>query len=420
MKSNRIGIALIGATLFLDALGIGLLVPVFPDVLRRIDASPDFVNRNLGLFLSVHSLMQLIASPALGSLSDRYGRRPVLLLSLLGACFSYLLMGTAPSLLWLFLGRAISGLTEANVTVASSYIADVSAPSERAANLGLVGAAFGVGFILGPAIGGALGRFGVIVPCLLALALNLANAGLCFFFLPESLPSSSRRKVVLAELSPIRSLVRIARPSPLRRLFLIHLLFSLGTQVYSSIWSVYTQYRFAWSPAAVGASISTIGVLVAFAQGYLVRIFTARWGERSALFIGGCFGLAGFLGFALATHGWMLYVLLVAACPAAVVEPAMRSLISRGAPASLQGEVQGTAISLGNLATILGAPLYARLFAWASTGSAAPASAGAPFLAAALFAVGALLLLPGLRSSSEAERNADGDERGAAASRPRS
>lgn len=398
MLTHRTAIGLICATLFLDALGIGILVPVFPDILARLNASPAFVHHNLGYFLSVHSLMQLLASAALGSLSDRYGRRPVLLLSLLGASCSYLMMGIAPSLFWLFFGRVVSGLTEANVTVATSYIADVSTDSERAARFGLAGAAFGVGFIAGPGIGGALSRFGVIVPSMAALLLNLLNVALCYLLLPESLPSSSRRKVSLSQLIPFRFLHQIWQPSPLRRLFLLHFVVSLGFQVYSSVWAVYTRTRFAWSPAAIGASMSLIGVLIAFSQGYLVRILAARFGERIALFIGCTFGLAGFLGFAFATQGWMMYALLVAACPSAIIEPALRALLSRDAPSDVQGERQGTLIAIGNLATIVGAPLYTHLFALVTTGSTPSSLVGIPFVFASGCALTAILLLPGLRS----------------------
>ncbi len=386
-KTSAASVRFIFATIFLDALGIGVLIPVFPDVIRRFGHDPSFVNHYYGYFISVYALMQFLASPILGSLSDRFGRRPVLLVSLLGAGLDYLLMAFAPTLGILFAGRIISGLTGASMTVASSYMADISDDSNRSANFGMIGAAFGLGFIVGPGLGGILGHYGHQAPFIAAAAFNLLNFAFGYFILPESLDQAHRRKIALKKLNPFHSLAKVLFKPGMRILVWIYFLLYLAGQSHPSIWTLYTQYKFNWSTFEVGLSLSFVGISVAFVQGYLTRIIVPKWGEVKALNIGIVFGILAFAGFAFATQGWMLYAVLGLTCLNGITGPASMSLISKDTPPQEQGELQGTLISIASLTSIIGPLIYTDVFA-RFTGAEAPIEfPGSAYFLAALFTV---------------------------------
>lgn len=392
MHAHSFQMALICAVMFLDALGIGLLVPVLPDVILKFHTDPALAARYYGLFLALYSLMQFLASPVLGALSDRYGRRPVLLVSLLGASLDYLLMAIAPSLGWLFCGRAIAGLTGANVTVASSYIGDISSDASRTANFGLASAAFGVGFIAGPALTVLLVRIAPQAPFLIAAALLLLNFVMCLFGLPETLPASLRKHDAPLTLHPFGSLHKAVNRSGLAILLLVHVALSLADQVYG-IWAMDTKSRFGWSELEIGLSMSLIGILLAFGQGYLIRVFSARVGDPSTLLISAVFHVIGFVCFALVTHGYMLYLALIVACPSGLSGPTVRAMISQRVAVQEQGEMQGNLAALGSLTSVVGPLLYAPLLGYGSLHGKGRWFEGAPYLLAALLSVGAVILL---------------------------
>lgn len=393
MQSKSASVRFIFATIFLDALGIGILIPVFPDVIRRFGHDPSFVNHYYGYFISIYALMQFLASPILGSLSDRFGRRPVLLISLLGAGLDYLLMAFAPTLGILFAGRIVSGLTGASMTVASSYMADISDDTNRSANFGMIGAAFGLGFIVGPGLGGLLGHLGHQAPFIAAAVFNLLNFAFGYFILPESLDEAHRRKVELKKLNPFHSLFKLLFQPGMRILIWIYLLLYLAGQVHPSVWTLYTQYKFNWSAFEVGMSLSFVGISVALTQGYLTRIFVPKWGELNALRIGIIFYILDFIALAFATQGWMMYAIIAVTTLSGITGPASQSLISKDIPPSEQGELQGTLISIASLTAILVPLFYTDLFARFTNGSMGIQFSGSAYFAAGLISILAMILL---------------------------
>lgn len=360
MRSGPAGLRFIFCTLFLDVLGIGLVIPTLPDVIRRFGHSELFVTEYYGYFVSVYSLMQLLMSPLLGVLSDRYGRRPVLLVSLLGAGLDYLLMAFAPNLTWLFLGRMISGLTGASMTVATSYIADISTDANRAANFGVMGAAFGLGFIFGPLIGGLLGANGAHWPFIAAAVLNLLNFTFGLFVLPESLALELRRPVEVSRLNPLSALIHAFSHPGMLLLVWVHFFTQISGQVYPSIWTLYVQHRFHWTPVEVGLSLCAVGVVSAIVMGGLTRPIVARLGEFKTLAWGLFAQSLSFLGFAFVPSGWMLYGVIVVSGLGGMGGPALQSLISATIPSQEQGELQGSLVSVTSLAAILAPLIYTR------------------------------------------------------------
>lgn len=382
------------ATIFLDALGIGLLIPVFPEVIRRFGHDPEFVNHYYGYFISVYALMQFLASPILGSLSDRFGRRPVLLVSLLGAGLDYILMALAPTMGLLFAGRIVSGLTGASMTVASSYMADISDDSNRSANFGMIGAAFGLGFIVGPGLGGLLGDYSHQAPFLAAAVLNLLNFAFGYFILPESLDKDHRRDIHIGKLNPFHSLLKVLKPSSAMGVLVwIYLLLYLAGQSHPSVWTLYTQYKFKWSALQVGLSLSMVGLMVAVGQGYLTRIIIPKIGEESSVKVGTWINFISFTGYALAPQEWMIWAILPLIALSGVAGPALQSLISKNTPPQEQGELQGSLISIASLTAIVGPLLYTDLFARYTAADNPVHMPGVPYLAAAGFCVICLILV---------------------------
>lgn len=359
-SASKIGF--IFATILLDAMGIGLIIPVLPDVLRRFSTDPATVSAWFGAFIGAYALMQFLASPVLGSLSDRYGRKPILLISLLGAALDYVFMAFAPTLPLLFIGRLISGLTGASMTVASSYMADISDDRTRSANFGMIGAGWGIGFILGPLIGGLLSTAGPTAPFLASAGLNLVNFLFGVFVLPESLPQEMRRNVELKKLNPFRSLVKILRPSPFSTLVYVYFLLFLAGNVHPVNWTLYTQTKFGWSAWEVGLSLSFVGIMIAIAQGGLTRIIIPKLGEERSLRYGIIVnGLAFFL-FGVATRGWMMIPIVAFMSLSGVAMPALQSIVAKHVPPNEQGELQGSLVSVGSLATILSPLFFTSLF----------------------------------------------------------
>lgn len=393
------------ATIFLDALGIGLIIPTMPDIIRRFGTDPAFVSQYFGYFISVYALMQFLMSPVLGSLSDRFGRRSILLVSLLFAGLDYILMAYAPTLGILFVGRVLSGLTGASMTVATAYMADVSDDSNRAANFGLIGAGFGMGFVAGPILGGLLGAYTPHAPFLAAAALNLLNFIFGIFVLPESLPESSRRKFDLKRLNPFKSMLIAVRPSSILLMVWVYILVFFAGNVHPAVWTLYTQYKFGWSAWQVGLSLTFVGIVIAIAQGWLTRIIIPRLGEYRSIVVGLAVGGIALCLWSVANQGWMMYAIMAFASIGGIGGPALQSELAKEAPPSQQGELQGTLVSLGSLTAIISPLFYTTLFTEFTRPDGVIFS-GAPYLAAGAIQLFGLLMLFAAHRLKTPSRNA--------------
>jgi DHA1 family tetracycline resistance protein-like MFS transporter len=392
-KPSRGGAAFVLVTVLLDTLGLGLLIPVAP----RLVAS--FLNDDLGaashyfgVLVSLYAAMQFLFSPVIGGLSDRFGRRPVILLSLAGAAASYLLSGFAPALSWLFIGRVIAGITGASFSAAGAYVADVTPPEKRAQSFGLVGAVFGLGFILGPALGGVLGDVGLRLPYFVAAGLNAANLLYGFFVLPESLAVADRRPFSFARANAFGALRALGRHRVVIGLTGTMLCSFMAQWILQSVWALHTQSRFGWSLRQVGLSLMVVGFAMALVQGVLVRAAVPRLGERRALFLGLFMGVVGQAALGLADRGWLLLAAVPLLSLGGLAGPAVQAIVSREVGPSEQGEVQGALSSLNGIAAIAGPVIGTTLLARFSPVDASPHVPGAAFFAAALFNVLGLAL----------------------------
>lgn len=374
-------------TVTLDMIGIGLIIPSLPDVIRRLVTDTSLTSSYYGYFISVYAVMQFIASPLLGVLSDKFGRKPVLLVSLFVAAIDYLIMGFAPTLAILFVGRVIAGLTGANITVAMAYIADISNDENRAKNFGMVGAAFGLGFIIGPAIGGLLGAQGPQLPFIAAAAMNGLNFIFGMFVLPESLPPEKRREFSWGRTNPLQSFLNVFSNKALIVFMIMHFCFQLAGQTHPSIWTLYTQTRFGWTTAEVGFSLAAVGLLSAISQAGLTGTVVKWLGEWRTVVLGSLGTVLAFAAFAFATQGWMMYAVLIFSSVFWCYQPALQSLLSRNTPSSEQGELQGSLVSLTSLASILNPLIVTQLFAMFSEDFP-----GAPYLFAAGVSAVALIV----------------------------
>src|SRR5256714_15251965 len=350
----------------LDFLAFGIIVPVLPDLIRSFEGG-DFARASAitGYFGFAWNAMQFIFSPLLGAWSDRFGRRPVMLISCFGLSIDYVFMALAPSLRWLFGGRIISGITASNVATGFAYITDVTPPEERSKKFGLVSAAFGLGFILGPAVGGSLGNINLRFPFWAAAALSLANALYGFFILPESLPKERRAKNAWHMANPLGSLNLLRSTRELSGLSVVVTLYYLAHNSLPSMWALYTEYRYAWNRRDVGLSLAVVGVSAAIVSGVLVGPFVKRFGERVSLLSGLAFGTLGFLAFGLATRGWVILATIPLIALWGIAAPAVQSLMSRHVDASAQGKLQGAINSLRAITGMAGPVLFTQDFALA-------------------------------------------------------
>jgi DHA1 family tetracycline resistance protein-like MFS transporter len=395
-----------GAFLFLfiavlvDSIGFGIILPVLPQLIMHLTGVGIDRAAGYGGWLAfVYALMQFFCAPVLGNLSDHFGRRPVLLFALFALGCDYLIMGFAPVLAWLFVGRAVAGVAGASFTPAYAYVADITAPSQRAQKFGLMGAAFGIGFIVGPAIGGLLGSFGARAPFFAAGCIALANTTFGYFALPESLPPASRRAFHWARANPLGTLAQMRRyPTVLLMLGAVFL-WQLGHQVLPSTWAFFTISKFHWSSAEVGWSLAWVGTVMAVAQGVLTGVLIP-WigGERRAAVAGMLAAIVAYLGYAFATQGWMMYVVSLTTFIFALTYPSMNALASQLIPGDAQGELQGAIACLYSLSAILGPPLMTQVFGYFSGPRAPVHFPGAAFLTAAMLtAACALLFVKALR-----------------------
>jgi MFS transporter, DHA1 family, tetracycline resistance protein len=385
-------------TVLIDTIGFGVVMPVMPRLLMDMTGSGAAdVTLIAGFLLTTYAAFQFICGPIMGNLGDRYGRRPVLLGSLAAFSFDYLLMGFAPNVGWLFIGRAVAGVAGAVYSPAMAYIADVSPPEKRAQSFGIVGAAFGVGFILGPALGGLIGEYGARAPFFVASALALVNFAYGLFVLPESLSADHRRKFEWRRANPLGTLAALRRYPAVISLAGAVFLWQLGHQVYPSTWSFFAKIRFNWSEAQIGASLAFVGVLMALTQGFLTGRIVKRIGELRAIVLGVCSGVLGMLGLAFATQGWLAFVAMTLGGLQGIAYPSMNAIMSKRVPANEQGELQGGLASMMSLTTILGPILMTQALGRFSAAGAPVYFPGAAFLLAAILATLSLVIV--LRSA---------------------
>ena len=404
--THKRAVTFIFITLLIDTIGFGLIMPVLPALIMHLTGEPlDAAARYGGWLGFVFAGVQFFCAPLLGNLSDRFGRRPVLLFALLALGLDYIVMGLAPRIEWLFLGRFIAGVAGASFGPAYAYIADISPPERRAQNFGLVGAAFGVGFIAGPAIGGLLGSFGPRVPFFAAAAFSLLNVTFGYFALPESLAPEARRPFDWSRAHPLGTLRQMRKYPAVITLATAAFLWQVGHQVLPSVWAFYTMEKFGWTTAAVGASLAAAGIVMAISQGMLTRVLIPKLGgERPAAFVGLLAGACVYCWYALAPVGWMVYLGIAGWAFAGLAWPSLNALMSQSIRPTAQGELQGGLASVSSLASILGPPVLTQLFAHFASPTATPRFPGAPFIAAALLAVMSAVVLA--RGAATAEPGA--------------
>ena len=394
-NNSKLPIFVIFTTVVLDSMGIGIIIPVTPALFAEVTGSEKISDIAIwgGLLASTFALMQFIFGPILGALSDRYGRKPILLLALFVMAAYYLLMGFAQTLWLLFLGRLIGGITAATHATANAYMADISSPEEKAARFGMLGAGFGLGFVLGPLIGGLLGEWGPRAPFFAAAMLAAANGVLCYFVLKESLKTKNRREFMWYRANPIGAILDLRKFEGIYSLLLVFLLFTIGTSIYAAIWPFFTVERFSWSPGMIGISLTIYGVCFAIVQGVLVRPAIKIWGEKKTIIIGFCFEFSAMVTFAFLTDGKILIILIPLASLGVLAQPAIQAILSKSVGDDRQGAIQGVASSLNAIAMVITPITMTWILAVFSDKTAKYYFPGMPFLFSALMVLLCLFII---------------------------
>lgn len=382
-KKTNTAIGFIFITMLIDITGWGIIIPVIPKLIEELIHGDISEAAKYGGWLSfAYAFTQFIFAPLVGNLSDKYGRRPIILISLLGFAIDYVFLALSPNIIWLFIGRVIAGMTGASITTASAYIADISTEENRAKNFGLIGAAFGMGFIIGPVLGGLLGQFGSRVPFYAAAVLCLINFIYGYFILPESLDKDHRREFEWKRANPIGSLFMLKKHPKMSGLILVLILIYIGAHAVQSNWSYFTMYMFGWKEKEVGLSLGLIGLLVGLVQGLLIRWINPRIGNERSIYYGLGLYAIGMLLFAFATESWMMFAFLVPYCLGGICGPALQSVITGNVSKQEQGELQGALTSLMSATAIVGPPLMTNLFFYFTHDQAPFQFPGAPFFLA--------------------------------------
>jgi len=387
-RSTKHAFAFVWITVLLDMVGLGLIIPVVPAVLRELTGT-DAAHASIygGWLFFAYASMQFFCAPIVGGISDAVGRRPVLLLAVLGLGVDYALTALSPTIVWLFVGRFVAGIFGASYTTANAYVADVTPPDERGKAFGMLGAAFGVGFVLGPAIGGLLGDLGPRIPFYVAAGLSFANFLYGLVALPETHPKEKRKPLKLSQVHPFGAIMNIPGGKNVRTLALALFVLFLGGAVYPSIWSFWTAAEFDWNPRMIGISLAAYGISNTICQAVLVGLLTKKLGDRNASLLGLVLNIASFVLTGLATKSWMVFAVIVIGSPAGIAMPAMNAWMSKLAPEDAQGRLQGTIGAAEGLSSIFGPILMTQVF-----GAFEHSLPGAPFFLAAALSVVSLLI----------------------------
>jgi DHA1 family tetracycline resistance protein-like MFS transporter len=366
MTSTRTpALGFILVTLLIDVTGLGIIIPVMPKLITHLTGGTMSDAARWGGWMTFsYAAMQFLCAPIMGGLSDRYGRRPVLLASLFGFGIDYLFMAVAPTIGWLFLSRVIAGMMGASFTTAAAYIADTSPPEKRAQNFGMIGAVFGLGFIVGPLIGGLLGPYGARLPFIASAILTLVNWLYGFFVLPESLKPEHRRPFSWKRANPVGSLLQLGRYPVVTGLVTSLVLIYLAAHAVQSNWSYYTIEKLGWTERMVGWSLAVVGVAAALVQGVLVRVIIPKLGQARSVYTGLGFNAIGLALYAIASKTWMMFAFTIVYCLGGIAGPALQGIISGQVPPNEQGELQGALTSLASLTSIAGPLLMANVFSW--------------------------------------------------------
>ncbi len=388
------GLVFIFITMLIDVIGFGLIIPVLPGLLEEMTGGDLSTASHWGGWLMfTYAAMQFLFSPIMGALSDQYGRRPVILAALFAFAIDFVIQGFAPNLAWFFLGRLLSGITGATFTAAGAYIADVSPPEKRAQNYGIIGAAFGMGFIIGPLMGGLVSHYGGLrAPFFVAAGLAMLNWLYGYFILPESLKPENRRRFEWRRANPVASLLNLRRYPVILSLVGSLVFIYIAGHANQSTWTYITMEKFGWDSREVGFSLAFVGLAIGVVQGGLTRVLIPKLGNRNSVFIGLGLYAVGFVLFAFATEGWMMYAFMVPFSLGGLAGPALQGIISNQVPANEQGELQGALTSLISVTSIIGPLLMTYLFARFTGPSAGIHFAGAPFLMGALLSLVSMLL----------------------------
>lgn len=384
-------------TVLIDVIGFGIIIPVLPKLLEEMmGIGVNEASRYGGYLLAAFAIAQFICSPIMGNLSDRYGRRPVLLIALLGLSIDYLILAFAPDYTWLVIGRIIAGVGGASFTTASAYIADISTAENRAKNFGMIGAAFGLGFIIGPLLGGVFGEIGVRVPFYVAAGLAFTNFLYGYFILPESLAPEKRRAFSWARANPIGTLRELFNIQGIGYLLLAYFLLTLASHAVNSNWAYYTIYRFGWSEFMVGLSLAFAGILIGIAQGGFAQKAADYFGNGRSIYLGiALYGL-GTLLFAFATQSWMMFVFLVPYCLGSICTPNLQAYLSGRVKEDQQGELQGGLTSVQSLTTVIGPVLMTSIFFFTTKEGTPFYFPGSPFVLAVLLIGGSFAVAYGV------------------------
>ena len=405
MTQRRLSILFILFTVMINSMGIGLMMPVMPDLIQEVNGG-DLAQAAIwgGVLSTTYAVMQFLFGPAMGGLSDRYGRRPVLLVSIAVMALDYVVMALAGSMWLLLATRIVGGITAATQSTATAYMADISTPAERTRNFGLVGAAFGVGFILGPLVGGLLAEYGTRAPFWAAAALGTANLLLGALVLRESVTDDTRRAFEWQRANPLGAVRQLGQLPGVRQLLFMYFLYQVAFSVYPSVWAYFGQAQFGWTPALIGLSLALFGVTMALVQGVLIGPILQRLGERRAILAGYTIAAVSYGTLSVLTSGPVALILTPLAALAGLILPALQGIMSRRVPANAQGEVQGAITSASALAMMLSPLVMTGTFARFTAADAPVYLPGAPFvLACGLTVLGGLLFLTQARRRAPAD-----------------